>query len=108
MWIEETYGDLKDNGFDLELSALDHFLRLSRLTLAVLLPYVWFIAVGADVVNRACVPKLTALIAVISAFFASLGISCSEHPYLTYPFQSSSSHFLAQCLSFILVVGSGV
>ena len=68
MWIEETYGDLKDNGFDLELSALDHFLRLSRLTLAVLLPYVWFIAVGADVVNRACAPKLTALIAVISLF----------------------------------------
>jgi hypothetical protein len=37
MWIEETYGDLKDNGFDLERSALEHFLRLSRLTLAVAL-----------------------------------------------------------------------
>ena len=51
MWIEETYGDLKDNGFDLERSALCHFLRLSRLTLAVVLLYVWFIAFGADVVQ---------------------------------------------------------
>ncbi len=40
MWIEETYGDLKDNGFDLERSALEHFLRRSRLTLAVALLYV--------------------------------------------------------------------
>jgi hypothetical protein len=52
MWIEETYGDLKDNGFDLERSALEHFLRLSRLTLAVVLLYVWFLAFGADVVQR--------------------------------------------------------
>lgn len=52
MWIEETFGDLKDNGFDLERSALEHFLRLSRLTLAVILLYVWFIAFGADIVKR--------------------------------------------------------
>ena len=52
MWIEETYGDLKDNGFDLERSALCHFLRLSRLTLAVVLLYVWFIAFGAHVVKQ--------------------------------------------------------
>ena len=52
MWIEETYGDLKDNGFDLERSALEHFLRLSRLTLAVALLYVWFLAFGADQVLR--------------------------------------------------------
>ncbi len=52
MWIEETYGDLKDNGFDLERSALEHFLRLSRLTLAVALLYVWFLAFGADQVQR--------------------------------------------------------
>lgn len=52
MWIEETYGDLKDNGFDLERSALCHFLRLSRLTLAVVLLYVWFIAFGADLVKQ--------------------------------------------------------
>jgi hypothetical protein len=48
MWIEATYGGLKDNGFDLERSALEHFLRLSRLTLAVALLYVWFLAFGAD------------------------------------------------------------
>lgn len=52
MWIEETYGDLKDNGFDLERSALCHFLRLSRLTLAVVLLYVWFLALGTDLVSR--------------------------------------------------------
>src|SRR5664279_62435 len=52
MWIEETYGDLKDNGFDLERSALCQFLRLSRLTLAVVLLYVWFLAFGADQVQR--------------------------------------------------------
>jgi len=52
MWIEETYGDLKDNGFDLERSALEHFVRLSRLTLAVVLLYVWFLAFGADQVQR--------------------------------------------------------
>ncbi len=52
MWIEETFGDLKDNGFDLERSALCHFLRLSRLTLAVVLLYVWFIAFGADIVQQ--------------------------------------------------------
>ena len=52
MWIEETFGDLKANGFDLERSALCHFLRLSRLTLAVVLLYVWFIAFGADLVKQ--------------------------------------------------------
>ena len=52
MWIEETFGDLKDNGFDLERSALCHFLRLSRLTLAVALLYVWFMAFGADIVKQ--------------------------------------------------------
>src|SRR5258708_2768294 len=52
LWIEETFADLKDNGFDLERSALCHFLRLSRLTLAVALLYVWFIAFGADIVKQ--------------------------------------------------------
>lgn len=52
MWIEETFGDLKANGFDLERSALSHFLHLSRLTLAVVLLYVWFIAFGADLLKR--------------------------------------------------------
>jgi hypothetical protein len=39
MWIEEMFGDMKGNGFDLESTHLRHFLRLSRLTLAVALLY---------------------------------------------------------------------
>lgn len=46
MWIEEMFGDLKKHGFDLEASHLRHFLRLSRLTLAVCLLYVWLVALG--------------------------------------------------------------
>lgn len=50
-WIECMFGDLKDNGFDFERSALRHFLRLSRLTLAVCLLYVWFLAFGTQLVQ---------------------------------------------------------
>ena len=50
-WVENMFGDLKDNGFDFERSALRHFLRLSRLTLAVCLLYVWFLAFGTDLVK---------------------------------------------------------
>jgi hypothetical protein len=46
MWIEEMFGDFKKHGFDLECSMLHHFLRLSRLTLAVALLYLWLISVG--------------------------------------------------------------
>jgi hypothetical protein len=46
MWIEEMFGDFKKHGFDLESTLLHHFLRLSRLTLAVALLYVWLISVG--------------------------------------------------------------
>jgi hypothetical protein len=41
MWVEEMFGDLKGNGLDLESGHLIHCLRLSRLTLAVVLLYVW-------------------------------------------------------------------
>jgi hypothetical protein len=51
-WIENMFGDLKDNGFDFERSSLRHFLRLSRLTLAVCLLYVWFLAFGTELVKR--------------------------------------------------------
>jgi hypothetical protein len=51
-WIENMFGDLKDNGFDFERSALRHFLRLSRLTLAVCLLYVWFLAFGTQLVEH--------------------------------------------------------
>lgn len=51
MWIEALFGDLKGHGFDLEASCLRHFLRLSRLTLAVCLVYVWLVAMGEHVLN---------------------------------------------------------
>lgn len=52
MWIEEMFGDLKGKGFDLESSHLCHFARLSRLTLAVALIYVWSISVGARAIKN--------------------------------------------------------
>jgi hypothetical protein len=52
MWVEEMFGDMKGHGFDLEKTHLRHFQRLSRLTLAVALLYVWLIAVGTDAIKR--------------------------------------------------------
>jgi len=52
MWIEEMFGDLKKHGFDLESTRLHNFLRLSRLTLAVIWLYVWFISVGTNAIHR--------------------------------------------------------
>ena len=52
MWIEEMFGDFKGHGFDLETTHLRHFLRLSRLTLAVSLLYVWLVAFGSRVIKR--------------------------------------------------------
>ncbi len=43
MWIEQLFGDLKDNGFDLEATHLCTPDRLNRLTFAVCLLYIWFI-----------------------------------------------------------------
>jgi hypothetical protein len=51
MWIEEMFGDLKDHGFDLEATHLRHFARLSRLTLAVCLLYVWLMHTGQHVIR---------------------------------------------------------
>lgn len=51
MWVEEMFGDLKKHGFDLESTMLRHFLRLSRLTLAVALLYVWLISVGGRTIR---------------------------------------------------------
>lgn len=50
MWIEEMFGDMKKHGFDLEATHLRHFLRLSRLTLAVCLLYTWLVATGERVI----------------------------------------------------------
>jgi len=51
MWIEEMFGDFKKHGFDLERTNLRHFDRLSRLTLAVALLYVWLISVGGRTIR---------------------------------------------------------
>ena len=40
------FGDLKGHGFDLELSRLSTPDRLSRLTLAVCILYVWLVTLG--------------------------------------------------------------
>jgi hypothetical protein len=52
MWIEEMFGDMKGNGFDLGSTHLRHFLRLSRLTLAVALLYVWLVSTGSRVIKN--------------------------------------------------------
>ena len=51
MWIEEIFGEMKKHGFDLESTMLRHFLRLSRLTLAVAILYVWLVSVGARTIR---------------------------------------------------------
>lgn len=51
MWIEEMFGDMKDHGFDLENTMLRHADRLSRLTLAVALLYVWMISTGTRTIR---------------------------------------------------------
>jgi hypothetical protein len=56
MWIEEMFGDLKKHGFDLENTMLRHFLRLSRLTLAVALLYVWLVSVGRRTIRSGLRP----------------------------------------------------
>ena len=51
MWIEEMFGDLKGHGFDLEATHLRAEPRLSRLTLAVCLLYVWLLLGGHRVIH---------------------------------------------------------
>ena len=52
MWIEEMFGDMKGHGFDLESTMLRHAERLSRLTLAVALLFVWAVSTGARTVHE--------------------------------------------------------
>ena len=49
-------GDMKRHGFGLEASHLRHFLRLSRLTLAVCLLYLWLVAL-ADPIPIIAIPN---------------------------------------------------
>jgi hypothetical protein len=52
MWMEEMFGDLKSHGFDLECTMLRHAEKLSRLTLAVALLYVWSISIGTKTIQN--------------------------------------------------------
>jgi hypothetical protein len=52
MWIEEMFGDLKRHGFDLESTLLQHDARLSCLTLAVVLLYVWLVSTGTRTIHE--------------------------------------------------------
>ena len=52
MWAEEMHGDLKKHGFDLESTMLRNFIRLSRLTLAVVCLYVWLVSMGGRTIHR--------------------------------------------------------
>ncbi len=52
MWIEGMLADFKGQGFDLESTHLRHFGKLSRLTLAVSMLYVWLVVYGAEVIKR--------------------------------------------------------
>ena len=52
MWTEELFGDLKGHGFDLESTHLNDIIKLSRLTLAVVLLYIWLVQFGAKVIKN--------------------------------------------------------
>jgi hypothetical protein len=56
MWTEGMFADFKSNGFDLETSHLQHFLHLSRLTLAVALLYVTLLAFGSQTIKNGLRP----------------------------------------------------
>jgi hypothetical protein len=51
-WTEQLFGDLKGHGFDLETTHLGAVLKLSRLTLAVVLLYTWLLASGSRLIKR--------------------------------------------------------
>ena len=51
-WIENLFGDLKGKGFDLESTRLQHFMRLSRLTLLVAVLYLWSLMTGAAAIKN--------------------------------------------------------
>ncbi|MCC7164637.1 MAG: IS4 family transposase [Anaerolineae bacterium] len=52
MWVEEMFGDFKGHGFHLAKTHLQHVARLSRLTLAVALLYLWLMAVGTRIIRK--------------------------------------------------------
>jgi hypothetical protein len=52
VWIEQLFGDLKRHGFDLQSTHLTTVLKLSRLTLVVVLLYTWLVSRGALVIKH--------------------------------------------------------
>ena len=52
MWMEEMYGDMKANGFDLEATHLRHALRIQTLMLGVCIAYVWLLTLGSWVIKN--------------------------------------------------------
>jgi len=52
MWIEELFGDLKDNGFDLESTHLRSVFKLHRLTYAVVLLFLELLASGSKIIKN--------------------------------------------------------
>jgi hypothetical protein len=52
MWIEEMFGDLKDNGFDLESTHLRSVFKLHRLTFAVVLLFLELVTSGSKIIKN--------------------------------------------------------
>lgn len=52
MWIEEMFGDLKNNGFDLESTHLRSVFKLHRLTFAVVLLFLELVASGSKIIKN--------------------------------------------------------
>ena len=52
MWIEEMFGDLKENGFDLESTHLRSVFKLHRLTFAVVLLFLELVTSGSKIIKN--------------------------------------------------------
>ena len=52
MWIEEMFGDLKDNGFDLESTHLRSVFKLHRLTFVVVLLFLELVTSGSKIIKN--------------------------------------------------------
>jgi hypothetical protein len=52
MWIEEMFGDLKGNGFDLESTHLRSVFKLHRLTFAVVLLFLELVTSGSKIIKN--------------------------------------------------------
>lgn len=58
MWIDETFRDLKEQGFHLDKSHLPFPDRLSRLILVIVLCYIWLMQLGGWVVKAGLRPLI--------------------------------------------------